>query len=116
MARQIKAIIITPVARIAVGKRGTKPVSRYVKNKGGIGDYYPDFTIKLNDGSMWVVETKGPEDIDDPRKIERLKIWCEDVTEATGRIWDYLYVKQEVWKTLVEVPNTFKEIINIFKS
>ena len=34
MARLIKAIIITLVARIAVGKRGTKPVSRYVKNKG----------------------------------------------------------------------------------
>ena len=34
MARLIKARIITPVARIAVGKRGTKPVSMYVTNKG----------------------------------------------------------------------------------
>ena len=88
----------------------------YIKNDGSIGNYFPDFTIKLNDGSMWIVETKGPEDIDDPRKIERLKIWCEDATETTGKIWNYLYVKQENWDQIKITPNSFREIIKIFKS
>jgi type III restriction enzyme len=65
---------------------------------------------------MWIVETKGPEDIDDPRKIERLKIWCEDATETTGKIWNYLYVKQENWDQIKITPNSFREIIKIFKS
>ena len=87
----------------------------YIKSDGSIGNYYPDFTIKLNDGSMWVVETKGAENIDDPRKIERLKTWCEDATETTGRNWDYLYVRQEVWDKIKITPNSFKEIIGVFK-
>ena len=87
----------------------------YIKNDGSIGNYYPDFTIKLNDGTMWVVETKGTENIDDPRKIERLKTWCEDASETTGKSWNYLYVKQEVWEELKITPNSFKEIINVFK-
>ncbi len=87
----------------------------YIKNDGSIGNYFPDFTIKLTDGSMWVVETKGAENIDDPRKIERLKTWCEDASETTGRIWDYLYVKEEIWNKIKITPNSFKEIITVFK-
>ena len=65
---------------------------------------------------MWVVETKGPENMDDSRKIIRLKTWCEDATKTTGKSWDYLYVKQEVWDQIKITPNTFKEIINVFKN
>tara|TARA_B110000037_G_C17107652_1_gene500524 strand:+ start:60 stop:2708 length:2649 start_codon:yes stop_codon:yes gene_type:complete len=88
----------------------------YIKSDGSIGNYYPDFTIKLNNGNMWVVETKGPENIDDPRKIKRLKSWCENASELTGKNWDYLYVKQEIWDQIKITPNTFNEIINVFKN
>ena len=87
----------------------------YIKSDGSVGNYYPDFTIKLNNGSMWVVETKGAENIDDPKKIERLKTWCEDASETTGKKWDYLYVRQEIWDEIKITPNSFKEIINVFK-
>ena len=87
----------------------------YIKNDGSVGNYYPDFTIKLNDGSMWVVETKGAENLDDPRKIERLKTWCADASATTGKSWDYLYVKEEKWNQIKITPNSFKEIINVFK-
>ena len=88
----------------------------YIKHDGGIGAYYPDFTVKLDNDEHWIVETKGAENMDDPRKIERLKTWCEDATEATGKIWKYLYVKQEEWDRLGIIPNSFKEIIEVFKS
>ena len=51
----------------------------------------------------------------DPKKIDRLKTWCEDASETTGKSWDYLYVKQEIWDQIKITPNSFKEIINVFK-
>ena len=87
----------------------------YIKSDGSIGMYYPDFTLKLKNGDFWVVETKGAEDSDDPLKIERLKIWCEDVTNSTGNSWRCLYVKQKIWNTLKITPNSFGEIIDVFE-
>ena len=87
----------------------------YVNHEGGISYYYPDFVIHLENGERFVVETKGAENLDDPRKIERLKNWCEDATSSTGKIYRHLYVRQEDWDSLGLTPNTFSEIVNVFK-
>jgi len=42
-------------------------------------NYYPDFLVKVNESLVYVVETKGREDLDDIEKIKRLKVWCDDV-------------------------------------
>ena len=47
----------------------------YINYEGGISNYYPDFVIHLNNNERYIVETKGAENLDDPRKIERLKVW-----------------------------------------
>ena len=86
----------------------------YINFEGGISNYYPDFVLQLNNNDWFVVETKGAENLDDPKKIERLKIWCEDATKSTGKIYKYLYVRQEDWNSLGMTPNSFKEIIPIF--
>ena len=62
----------------------------YINFEGGISNYYPDFVLQLNNNDWFVVETKGAENLDDPKKIERLKIWCEDATKSTGKIYKYL--------------------------
>jgi len=87
----------------------------YQKHDGSIGSYFPDFTVKLKNGDFFVVETKGAEDLDDPRKIARLKVWCEDATKAEGKNWNCLYIKQEEWERLGQIPNSFAEIIDLFK-
>jgi len=87
----------------------------YQKHDGSIGSYFPDFTIKLKSGDFYVVETKGAEALDDPRKIERLRIWCEDASKAQGKNWGCLYIRQEQWVKLGQIPNSFGEIINLFK-
>ena len=87
----------------------------YINHEGGISNYYPDFVIHLNNNERFIVETKGAENLDDPRKIERLKQWCEDATQSTGKIYKYLYVKQEDWDSLGLTPNSFEEIIPVFK-
>src|SRR5450759_3427371 len=44
----------------------------YVKADGDISNYYPDFLAKLTDGHIFIVETKGLEDLDVPLKMQRL--------------------------------------------
>ncbi len=87
----------------------------YINYEGGISNYYPDFVLQLKNGNWFVIETKGAENLDDPKKIERLKVWCEDASKTTGKNYDYLYVKQEEWDALGITPNTFEEIIPVFK-
>ena len=86
----------------------------YINHEGGISYYYPDFVVHLNNGERFVVETKGAENLDDPRKIDRLKNWCEDATKATGKTYRHLYVRQEDWNSLDLTPNSFNEIITVF--
>ena len=88
----------------------------YVNHKGGISSYYPDFAVRLKKGEVFIVETKGAENLDDSLKIERLKNWCEDATRLTGKIYRHLYVRQETWDELRTTPNSFGEIITIFNS
>lgn len=88
----------------------------YVKYDGSLGRYYPDFFIKLNNDERWIVETKGAESLDDPRKRDRLKIWCKDLSQAHGKKWDCLYVRQEIWNKLKVRPRSFADLIDVFKN
>lgn len=78
-----------------------------------ISDFYPDFIVKLSPKEIWVVETKGREDLDDPLKIARLKQWCEDVNKVQKKVtYNYLYVRQEEYEKYR--PASFKQLINNF--
>ena len=85
----------------------------YVNADGDISNYYPDFLVKLTDGRVVVVETKGREDLDVPRKMQRLSQWCEDVNRiATGVDYDFVYVDQESFD--VYRPQTFQQLLDGF--
>ena len=38
----------------------------YVKADGDLSNYTPDFIVRTTDGTVWIVETKGREEIDVP--------------------------------------------------
>lgn len=81
----------------------------YQNTSGEISDFYPDFVVKVSPKEVWIVETKGREDLDDIRKIERLKNWCEDVNSVQKNVkYNYLYIKQEDWEK--EKINNFDEL------
>jgi type III restriction enzyme len=85
----------------------------YRNASGAISSYYPDFFVKLNDKLIYIIETKGREDLDDIEKIKRLEQWCKDATERQKKIeYKMLYVKQEEWDKYT--PKDFKELIKIF--
>lgn len=68
----------------------------YQNADGDISYYYPDFVIKLSNGDICIVETKGREDLDDPLKIQRLAAWCKDVNATNGAAkYSYLYIREE---------------------
>ncbi|MFH0772059.1 MAG: DEAD/DEAH box helicase family protein, partial [Candidatus Omnitrophota bacterium] len=70
----------------------------YENAEGTIANYYPDFFIKTDEKTVYIVETKGREDFDDPLKIKRLAQWCDDANARQKKIaYKMLYVKQEEW-------------------
>ena len=58
----------------------------------------PDFFAKASDGTVWIIETKGREELDLPRKMARLAQWCADATAASaaqaGPAYRFAYVDQ----------------------
>ncbi|MEX2304938.1 MAG: DEAD/DEAH box helicase family protein [Waddliaceae bacterium] len=88
----------------------------YQKEDGDLSYFYPDFIVRDNDGVVWIIETKGREDLDDIRKIERLRQWCKDINELDGKVKvDSLYVKQDDWESFKNLPETLGELAKLLK-
>ena len=87
----------------------------YVDATGNISNYYPDFIVKLSETKVFVIETKGLEDLDDPLKIKRLKQWCVDVNATQKNIkFDFVYVDQDAFDMFTEDGGKFKGQLNSF--
>jgi len=88
----------------------------YQGEDGNIHDYYPDFLIKQKESLVYVIETKGREDFDDARKINRLKTWCVDVNKSQTELkYIPLYVKQEDWEKYRNSVKKFEDVVKLFK-
>ena len=71
----------------------------YQNADGSISNYFPDFIVKRSPKEIWIVETKGREDLDDPRKWERLKDWVADATaRGEGVRYKAMFVREEEWR------------------
>ncbi len=85
----------------------------YQNSDGEISYYYPDFIVKLSERQIYIVETKGREDLDDIEKIKRLAKWCEDLNNMQKDVeYKYLYIKQEDYEK--EKFGSFKDLIKYF--
>ncbi len=69
----------------------------YIGDTGGIRKYLPDFVIRTSSGVMYVVETKGLETVEVPRKDARMRQWCKTASELTGEDWRYVKVMEQVF-------------------
>ena len=60
--------------------------------------------MKTSDKTVFIVETKGREDLDDIRKVRRLAQWCKDVNaQQSEKTYTAIYIKQEDWKNTNQV-------------
>lgn len=86
----------------------------YVNADGDISNYYPDFIVKLSPKQVFIVETKGQEDLDVPLKMQRLRQWCEDLNRVqSGVTYDYVYVDQESFDQYK--PTSFNQLVEGFR-
>lgn len=81
---------------------------QYTDSLANIRNYFPDFIARLNDGSHWIIETKGREDIEVAMKDNAAQNWCETATELTGVAWNYIKVMQKDFEMLR--PGDFEEL------
>ncbi len=85
----------------------------YVNTDGNISNYYPDFIVKVSEKKVCIVETKGQEDLDVPLKMERLRLWCEDINHTQDQVkFDYIFVSQEDYVKFP--PRSFEELLEGF--
>lgn len=86
----------------------------YVDSKGNISNYYPDFFVKTGENDIFIVETKGLEEIDAPLKMERLKKWCVDINASQKKIrFDYVFVDEEDFEKYR--PDSFSGLEKAFR-
>ena len=84
----------------------------YQNSNGDIAYYYPDFIVKTTGNEVYIVETKGLEDLDVEPKRKRLDQWCEDINrQQKKQVFRSLFVRQtdfEKYKT-----KSFLEFANL---
>lgn len=62
--------------------------------------YYPDFVAVDDQGTHWLIETKGMESSEVAHKDLAASNWCENATELTGTQWRYLKIPQKAFELL----------------
>jgi type III restriction enzyme len=85
-----------------------------VKADGDLSTYTPDFIVRTADGTVWIVETKGREELDLPQKMARLRQWCPDATaaEENGQRYDFVFVDEAGFEK--HQPKTFAALAASF--
>ena len=106
---------VVSYAKNTMGEGGINFKIEYQAQDGNIREYYPDFFVKTNDKTFYIVETKGREDLDDIRKIQRLFVWCKDINTAQkDYTYSPVYIKQEKWDDIKNNFKSFAEVVKIF--
>ncbi|MCE2661121.1 MAG: DEAD/DEAH box helicase family protein [Rubrivivax sp.] len=89
----------------------------YVKQNGELSTYTPDFIVRTKDGGVWIVETKGREELDLPQKMRRLRQWCQDATTASQDSdktrYGFVFVDQESFEQ--HKPTSFAGLVSAFR-
>jgi type III restriction enzyme len=89
----------------------------FVRSNGELSTYTPDFIARTTSGDVWIIETKGREEIDLPQKMYRLRQWCEDATlavkDAGGPTYHFAYVDQDGFEQ--HKPTTFRGLTSAFR-
>jgi type III restriction enzyme len=80
----------------------------YTDNMGNLRFYEPDFVVLTEDGTHYIVETKGLEDTNVANKDRAAQLWCENTTKLSGKPWAYLKVLQTDYKKLQ--PDRFEDL------
>jgi type III restriction enzyme len=82
---------------------------QYTDTLANIRNYFPDFIAVLSDGTNWILETKGREDVEVKLKDNAAINWCNTASQLTSSKWNYLKIGQKEFETLH--PHDFEELL-----
>ena len=87
----------------------------YVNTSGEIAHYYPDFIIKTDDKHLYIVETKGLQDLDVAPKWRRLGQWGADATATSESSTAYipLFITEEDFYEIESRFNTMRQLVEV---
>ncbi|MEM5777200.1 MAG: DEAD/DEAH box helicase family protein [Candidatus Aenigmatarchaeota archaeon] len=105
-SKDVKKFLKIPERKIGI-------YTEYISANGVIKQYYPDYIVETDKGEFYFIETKGLIDIDVPRKDERAKKWCEDLTKLSGKKWYFMRINQDLFQNCDF--NSFYELVKVFK-
>jgi type III restriction enzyme len=81
----------------------------YTDSVSNLRYYEPDFVVLTKDGTHYIAETKGLEDVNVANKDRAAHLWCENTTLLTGKPWAYVKILQTAYKQLQ--PNRFEDLL-----
>ncbi|MDR0590975.1 MAG: DEAD/DEAH box helicase family protein [Candidatus Nomurabacteria bacterium] len=85
----------------------------YQNSDGEISKYYPDFIVKTVSGDIWIVETKGLQDLDVAPKRRRLQQWITDINQLQDRTkFHELFVDEKEFNDYK--AKSFSELVGAF--
>ena len=81
----------------------------YTDSASNLRYYEPDFVVLAKDGTYYIAETKGLEDVNVANKDRAAHLWCQNTTQLTGKSWAYVKVLQTAYKQLQ--PTRFEDLL-----
>jgi type III restriction enzyme len=81
----------------------------YTDSASNLRYYEPDFVVLTKEGTHYIAETKGLEDVNVANKDRAAHLWCENTTKLTGKPWAYVKVLQTAYKQLQ--PTRFEDLL-----
>lgn len=80
----------------------------YLTDDRRLAFYTPDFFVRMADGGYALVETKGRQDRDVPRKAGAAVEWCKTASKS-GTAWRYVFIPQAIMEGLT--GNRFEDLM-----
>ncbi len=81
----------------------------YTDSVSNLRYYEPDFVVLTKEGTHYIAETKGLEDVNVANKDRAAHLWCENTTRLTGKPWAYVKILQTAYKQLQ--PTRFEDLL-----
>ena len=87
----------------------------YVSSTGEISHYYPDFIVRSNDGRVYIIETKGLQDLDVLPKWKRLVQWCADASSVREAKTSYrpLFITEEDFNEMEAKTHSLEQLVEL---
>lgn len=106
------------VQSFAKNTRSVHFFMEYVTATGEISHYYPDFIVRTSPDRVFVIETKGIQDLDVAPKWNRLVQWCEDATEndQQERSFTPLFISQEDFDSIDAKVKTMERLAEVMSN